>query len=139
MLKLTVAVLAVVLAGSASGAGWKSLTIDASSEAAFGKSLAEFKERLSPARASVFGQALKDIWVKGSQEAEAGQREYTAADYYRQVHGLDYEEITTVTDPSGEIAKRRYRAASATTGRAWPQSIPEIMRTNAVFPSLNGY
>ena len=118
MSKLTVAVLAIVLAGSASAAGWKNLTIDASSEEAFEKSLAEFKEELTPARASVFGQALQDIWIKGSQDAEANQREYTAADYYKQVHGLGYEGITTLTDPTGKTAKRATGPhTQAATGR----------------------
>jgi hypothetical protein len=134
MLKLTIAVLAVALAGTASAAGWKSLAVDASSEEAFEKSLAEFKETLTPARRVVFGEALKDIWVKGSLEAEANQREYAAADYYRQVHGLGYEGITTLTDPTGETAKRRYRAASRAAFRVWPQRIPSIMRTNDVYP-----
>ena len=44
MLKLTVAVLAVALAGTASAAGWRSLRVDASSEAAFEQSLAVFKD-----------------------------------------------------------------------------------------------
>lgn len=112
MLKLTVAVLAVALAGGASAAGWKSLRVDASSEAAFEQSLAVFKEKLSPARRFVFGEALKDIWIKGTQEAEAAEREYTAADYYRQLHGLGYEEIVVFTDPSGDTARDRYRTAS---------------------------
>jgi hypothetical protein len=112
MLKLTVALLAVALAGTASAAKWKDLRVDASSEAAFEQSLAAFKQKLSPARRYVFGEALKDIWIKGTQEAEAAQREYTAADYYRQVHGLGYEQLVVVTDPSGATAKDRYRTAS---------------------------
>jgi len=112
MLKLTVAVLAIALAGSASAAKWKELRVDASSEAAFEQSLVAFKEKLSPARRYVFGEALKDIWVKGTQAAEAEQREYTAADYYRQVHGLGYEELIAFADPSGDTARARYRSAS---------------------------
>lgn len=66
MPKLTVAVLAVVLAGTASAAGWRSLRVDGSSEDAFAQSLAAFKEKLSPERRHVFGEALKDIWVQGT-------------------------------------------------------------------------
>ena len=55
MLKLAVAVLTLALAGVASAAGWSSLRIDASSEAAFQQSLAVFQEKLSPARRQVFG------------------------------------------------------------------------------------
>ena len=134
MLKVTIAVLALVLASSASAAGWKKLTVDASSEQAFEKSLAEFKERLTPARRVVFGEALKDIWVKGSQDAEANQREYTAADYYRQLHGLGYEAITTLTDPTGETAKTRYRAAYASLPRVAP---PQHQSSNQAPPIIN--
>ena len=113
MLKLTVAVLAIVLAGTASATGWRSLRVDGSSEAAFAESLAAFKKKLSPARRHVFGEALKDIWVQGTKDAEVEQREYTASEYYRQVDGLGYEEVVTFTDPTGDTAQMRYRAAYA--------------------------
>src|SRR5690348_12159968 len=111
MLKLTVAVLAIVLASSAA-AGWRNLRIDGSSEEAFAKSLDEFKDKLSPAHRYVCGEALKDIWVQGERAAQAEQREYTDSEYYAQVHGLGYKEIVTLTDPTGDTAKERYRTAS---------------------------
>jgi hypothetical protein len=111
MLKLTVAALAVVLAGTAA-AGWRDLRIDGSSEAAFAKSLDEFKDKLSPAHGYVLGEALKDIWVEGEKQAAADQREYTDSDYYAQLDGLSYKEIVTLTDPTGDAAKDRYRVAS---------------------------
>lgn len=114
MLKVTVAVLAVVLAGGASAAGWRDLRVDGSSEEAFAKSLEVFKDKLSPARRYVFGEALKDIWLQGDKAAQAEQREYTDAEYYARVHGLSYEDIVTLTDPTGDTAKDRYRAASLT-------------------------
>jgi hypothetical protein len=110
MLKLTMVVLAVAVAGAANAAGWRSLRVDASSEAAFEQSLAEFKDKLSPGRRHVFGATLKDIWARGSQTATAEQREYTDADYYRQLDGLSYKEVVTLMDPTGATA-RRYRAA----------------------------
>jgi hypothetical protein len=110
MLKFTVAALAFAFASSASAAGWKSLRVDGSSEAAFAQSLEAFKEKLSPVRRYVFGEALKDIWLQGTKKAEAEQREYTASDYYRQVDGLGYEEIVTLTDPTGETARQRRTA-----------------------------
>ena len=112
MLRLTVAIVAIALAGTAGAAGWKSLKVDGSSDEAFAQSLAVFKDKLSPIRRYVFGEALKDIWLKGSQEAEAAQREYTAAHYYRELHGLGYEQVVTLTDPSGATAKQRSRTAS---------------------------
>jgi hypothetical protein len=110
MLKLTVTVLAVALAGTASAAGWRSLRVDASSEAAFEQSLAEFKDKLTPGRRYVFGKVLQDVWVAGTLAAEAEQRDFTAEEYYRQLDGLSYEQVVTLVDPSGEAA-RRYRAA----------------------------
>ena len=111
MLKLTVAALAFALAGTAA-AGWRDLRIDGSSEAAFAKSLDEFKDKLSPAHRCVLGEALKDIWLEGEKQAAADQREYTNSDYYAQLHGLGYKEIVTLTDPTGDTAKDRYRVAS---------------------------
>jgi hypothetical protein len=109
MLRLTIAVVAIVFAGSAGAAGWKSLKVDGSSETAFAESLSVFKDKLSPTRRYVFGEALKDIWVQGVKQAEADEREYGAAEYYRQLHGLTYDEIVKLTDPSGATALARYR------------------------------
>jgi hypothetical protein len=111
MLKVLAAILAVALVGSASAAGWRDLRIDGSSEQAFAQSLARFKEKLSTARQQVFGLALQDIWAQGVKEAEAEQRQYTAADYHRQVDGLGYGQVVTFTDPTGETARERKRAA----------------------------
>ena len=109
MLKITAVIVAIALAGTASAAKWRDLRVDGSSEAAFAESLAEFKDKLSSARAYAFGEALKDIWSKGVIAAAAAQREYTAADYYRQLDGLGYEQVVTVTDPTGDTAKWRLR------------------------------
>ena len=111
MLKLTVAVLSIALAGTAA-AGWRDLRVDGSSAEAFAQSLETFKEELSWARRQVFGKALQDIWVEGTKKADVEQREYTAVDYYRDVDGLSYEEIVTLTDPTGDTAKTRYREAN---------------------------
>jgi hypothetical protein len=124
MLKLTVAVLAVALAGTAS-AGWRSMRLEASDEASFTKSVAVFKAKLSPARRVVFEEALNDIWVKGTLAAEAVQREYTASDYYRQIDGLGYGEVVRLVDPTGDTAKARYRAAVVSTRaatRGWAEA-----------------
>jgi hypothetical protein len=110
MIKVVVSLVAMALATTASAAGWRSLRVDASSEAAFEQSLAEFKDELSPGRRYVFGEALKDIWIAGTQAAQAEQRDYTEADYYQQLDGLGYDEVVRFVDPTGETA-RRYRAA----------------------------
>lgn len=119
MLKLTVAVLAFALAGTAA-AGWRDLRVDGSSEDAFLKSLEAFNEKLSPARRYVFREALKDVWLQGKKQADAEQREYTDDEYFRQLDGLRYEEIVTLTDPTGDTAKDRYRTASLSSRYSRP-------------------
>ena len=113
MQRLTVVVLAVALAGTAS-AGWRDLKIDGSSAAAFQQSLEAFNQELSPERHQVFTAALMDIWLQGSADAKAAQREYTVSDYHAQLHGLSYDEVVTFTDPTGETAKQRYEQAKRT-------------------------
>ena len=98
MWKLPVAVLAVALPGNAA-AGWRGLRVDGSSEAAFAKSLEEFKEKLSPAHRYVLGEALKDIWLQGEKQAEADQREFTDRDYYAQLHATQSDML-----PAGHAA-----------------------------------
>ena len=124
MLKLTIMVLAVALAGTASAAGWRNLRVDGSSEEAFAQSLEVFKDKLSPKRTYAFGEALKDIWIQGAKAAEAEQREYTADEYYRQVDGLRYEEVVTYTDPTGDTAKERYRLAAQSQSFAGKMRAP---------------
>jgi hypothetical protein len=111
LLKVTVAMVVLALAGSASAAGERSLRIDASSGAAFKQSLAAFKDELSPGQREAFGEALKDIWIAGTQDADTERRRYRKADYYRQIDGLSYEEVVGFT--TGEAAKRRRQAAAA--------------------------
>ena len=105
MLKLTVAVFAVALAGTAS-AGWRSMRIGASNEASFDRSVAALQEKLPGVRKNVLAWSLQDIWAEGMQAAEAEQREYTLADYLRQVDGLRYKDVIAFTDPTGETADR---------------------------------
>jgi hypothetical protein len=109
MLKVTVVVLAVALAGTASAAGWRSLRLDASSEAAFNESVALFKDKLPPSRRHAFERVLQDVWTQGTLKASAEQREFTKADYFAQLDGLAYKDLVTLTDPTGDKAKR-YRA-----------------------------
>jgi hypothetical protein len=140
MLKLVVA-LSVALAGSAQAAGWRSLRLDGSSEQAFAQSLEAFRMKLSPARRLVFGEALKDIWLEGVEAADAGRRDYTAPDYYRQVDGLSYERVVTFTDPTGATAEQRYRVASLSTRmqrtqiRPMRSALPRTWTNAAPYPS----
>ena len=110
MLKLTVATLAIVLAGTASAAGWRKLQIDASSETAFDQSVATFQEKLSPSRRVAFARSLQDIQDEGTKRATGEQRDYTRAEHLQRLHGLGYEEVVTLVDPTGKRAGY-YRAA----------------------------
>jgi hypothetical protein len=112
MLKLTVAVVAVALASTAS-AGWRSLRVDGSTEAAFKESVAAFQESLPQVRRHVFERSLNDIWAEGTKAAQAGDREYTMTDYLQQVDGLSYKEVVELTDPSGDTADRYFDQAYA--------------------------
>jgi len=149
MLKLTVAVLAVVLAGTASAAGWRDLRIDASSAASYSESIATFQQKLSPSRRIAFARSLNDIWLRGSQLAEERQIEFTDADYFGVLHGLRYEEVVTLADPSGKkagqyraeyYASRGYGGVPGTPARPYMSS--EIRSTDTVpyrgGPSLTG-
>ena len=109
MLKLIVAMLAVAIAGSAHAVRWRNLRVDGSNEGAFARSMTAFKDALSPAREYVFGEALQHIWNEGEKAAQAEQREYTADEFYRELDGRRYEEVVTLTDPTGDTAKPRYR------------------------------
>jgi hypothetical protein len=137
MLKLTVAVLAIVLAGTVSAEGWRALRFDASSEEAFTKSLETFRDKLSPVREYVLGRALQDIWTEGSKAATAAQREYADAEYYASVHGLSYEEIVTLKDPTGE-KEGQYRAEYYQLHPRPRPPAASVPRTNDVYPRPDG-
>ncbi len=113
MLKLTIAVAAVALAGTASAAGWRSMRLDASSEATLNESVAALRDELPRARRQVLERSLKDIWAQGTQAAAAGEREYTIDDYLREVDGLKYKDVVRFTDPSGDRARRYFDQAYA--------------------------
>ena len=130
MLKITAAVLAVALAGTASAGGWRNLRIDGSSEAAFAESMEAFKEKLPRARRAVFVLAMQDIWVQGVEAAKATDREYTAIEYFRQTHGLRYDDVVTLLDPTGQTARARYREASRLYARAAPEFYPAPSQQN---------
>ena len=142
MLKLAVAVLAVALAGSACAEGWRSLRLDASDEATFKESVALFQSKLSPSREHAFNRALQDIWTEGAQEAAAEQLEYTAAEYFRQLDGLTYDEVVKVLDPTGHKGKQyrdEYyyaRAGGGTLGATpWPQNSAPITGIRGLDPA----
>jgi hypothetical protein len=128
MLKRTIVLLALALAGAA-GAD-DALRIDASSKRAFERSLAAFKDDLSPERRQVFGDALTDIWLAGAQVADGEGRKYRTRHYYRQIDGLGYDEV--VSQATGESAKHRDRQLSvAATERSPPRGGSARYRASA--------
>jgi hypothetical protein len=102
MLKVTLTVLAVALAGTASAAGWRSMRIDASSEADFTASVSALRDKLPEVRRHVLDLALNEIWVRGAQVAAAEQRDHSASEYFHQLDGLSYKEVVVLADPTGE-------------------------------------
>jgi hypothetical protein len=108
MLKLTAAMLAIALAGTASAAKWRDLRVDGSSEEAFAQSLEVFKDKLPRSRWYTFDHVLGHIWLQETLAAGA-EREYTRDDYLRQLDGLTYNEVVRVLDPTGRLAEW-YRA-----------------------------
>ena len=109
MLKLTAAMLAIALAGTASAAKWRDLRVDGSSEEAFAQSLEVFKDKLPQSRWYTFDHVLGNIWLKETLAAAAEQREYTRDDYLRQLDGLTYNEVFRVLGPTGYL-EQQYRA-----------------------------
>lgn len=124
VLKLALALFAGALVATAGAANWKDLRVDASSEAAFRHSLDSFKKELSPERQQVFTAALADIWLEGTAHAKTEQREFSVAEYYRQLDGLSYEQVVTFTDPTGETAKQRYEDAKRNISSYSPPPAP---------------
>jgi hypothetical protein len=138
MLKTTAAVLATVLAGSAS-AGWRDLAIDGSSEASFVQSVATLRQELSRARGIELDRALNELWVQGALDGIRDGRAYTADDYFAQLDGLGFKDVLEVSDPTGE-KRSRWRAEAAALayrpnqggrlpGAAVPHSTPVSVST----------
>ena len=132
--------LAIVIASAASAAGWRDLRIDASSESSFKESVATLQDKLSPSRRHAFARTLEDIWNQGTRLAEEQQREYTDADYLRQVHGLGYEQVVKLTDPTGK-SEGRYRAeyyATRTGGGSGATSrAPASFAADCCYPAIS--
>jgi hypothetical protein len=108
MLRLTVAVLVIALAGTANAEGWRGLRIDGSSADSFGKSLGALRVKLTPARREVLDLAMDDI--RGA---------YPASEYRQHLDGLKYKEIVNFMDPTGATADARYEEAVRKYARAY--------------------
>jgi hypothetical protein len=128
MLKRSIVLVAVALAAAPGAEESSSLRIDASSGRAFERSLVAFRDELSPEHRQALGNALVDIWIAGTQAADAERGKYRKRDYYRQIDGLSYEEAVAFT--TGESAKLRDRQQSevATELSAPRRSAPRVAR-----------
>ena len=76
--------------------------------------------------------------MQGVEGAKATDREYTAIEYLRQTHGLKYDEVVTLLDPTGQTARARYREASRFP-RLYARGSPDSsLRAGQVnFPALS--
>jgi hypothetical protein len=118
MSKLAFATAAMFLAGCASTGGWRTLTIDGSSESAFGDSLARLNDELPWTRRQMFGLALVDIARSGSQNlGDEGSRDQTSAgseegygELRFQLDGLTYDGVIALADQTGPTVYKQYYA-----------------------------
>jgi hypothetical protein len=127
MLKTTAAVLATVLAGSAS-AGWRDLAIDGSSEENFVLSVTTLRQELSRVRGIQLDRALTELWVQGTLDGIRDGRAYTADDYFAQLDGLGFKDVLDVSDPTGDKRSRWKAEAAALAYR------PNVHRPDAALP-----
>jgi hypothetical protein len=52
-------------------------------------------------RAQAFERSLQDIWLAGTEAAQAEGRDCTVTDYLRELDGLEYRQVVKFADPSG--------------------------------------
>lgn len=135
MSKLITAVSALLLAGCASTGQWQTLTIDGSTEAAFGQSLSQLNDELPNARRQIFALALVDIVRTAAQaagQAEDGKPAYTDQDYRRDLNGLTYDGVIALADESGPPIRNVYYAN--TRVRSFANDAP----STPVGPTISG-
>ena len=113
MVRITSAVLAIVLAGPAAAVGWRHLTIDGSSETNLAQSVAALKQKLSTYRGLLLDQALHEVWVQGTLDGIREGREFTSKDYLAQLDGLGFKAVLDLSDPTGEKMRAWQAAAHA--------------------------
>ena len=121
MSKLITAAGALLLAGCASMGQWQTLSIDGSTEAAFGQSLTQLNDELSYSRSQMFAMALVDIARTSAQAAgqtEDGSPAYTDEDYRHGLDGLTYDGVIALADQSGPLIKNLYYAGRRAPGFA---------------------
>ena len=111
MSKLTLIIGTLLLAGCASTGGWRSLSIDGTSESAFRESVTQLDDELSSVRREMFRIALIDIAQTGvlsAGETDDGGPAYDDADFRAELDGLTYEAVIALADQSGTPVNRLY-------------------------------
>jgi hypothetical protein len=105
-------VVVTALAGCASMAEWRDLTIDGSSEAAFGETLSQMNDELSYGRRQMFAFALVDIARTDAEVAgqAADGQAYSQEDYRRRLDGLTYDGVIALADQTGTPIARLFQA-----------------------------
>lgn len=127
MSKLITAAGALLLAGCASMGQWQTLSIDGSTEAAFGQSLSQLNDELSYSRSQMFALALVDIARTAAQDAgqtKDGSPAYTDEDYRRDLDGLTYDGVIALADQTGPSIRNVYYAGSRVPSFANRSSSP---------------
>jgi hypothetical protein len=125
MSKLTLAIVAMFLAGCASMGEWRALNIDGSSDAAFRESLTRLHYELSYLRSQMFELALVDIANTRVQTAGAVDDDgttYSEEDFRHDLDGLTYESVIALADQSGPPIKNLYYS------RGWGDTRREVDR-----------
>jgi hypothetical protein len=124
MLKGTLFIVAVALAGCASTSGWRALRIDGTSRSTFEASNFALQQGLSANQRLRFKIALQELWRTGAAQAGAeGGVDGASTSYYAQLDGLGYEEIVS---RAGPIATQKYLEAWSHTGPRGDLGAPSV-------------
>lgn len=111
MRNLALSTVAIALAGCASTAEWRTLSIDSSSESAFQESVSSLNDELSSKRQQYLALALIDIAVTGAENAgvtEDGNPAFTDEDFRSQLDGLTYRDVIALADETGIPVRLQY-------------------------------
>ena len=117
----------------ANAGGWRALHIDGTSQAAFEKSIAAFRQTLPMNKRLQFEVTLQQIWedvaLKAGAEASVDQ---VAPTYFAKLDGLGYKEVIRVGGPD---AWKTYAALSPTRQ---PSPVMSVDLMHAIIPTSTG-
>jgi hypothetical protein len=116
MSKPIFAVAAILLAGCASTGGWRTLSIDGSSETEFSESLTRLNTELPTTRSKIFALALVDIVSTREDSA------YSMQQLRAELDGLTYDDVIALADQDGPPIKTVYYSGS------WARAEKDVRR-----------